>query len=127
MGAAALWLALSAGLAWCILIPALCWAARVRWVPCIDACLVTMAWGEAVLTFGAVGNALLWKCGALGNAASINMAVVAISYVVMGTVLARRLGPHGVSTRRAWVLWMLALNGSGGTFFLLFYQWLHGR
>src|SRR5258705_319141 len=50
IAAAALWLALSAGLAWCVLIPVLCWVGRVGIASCFDACLVSMAFGEIVLT-----------------------------------------------------------------------------
>ncbi len=123
--AAAVWLALSAGLAWCVLIPVLCRIGKVRLARCFDACLVTMAFGEIVLTVGAAINGLLWWRGAVAHAALLNVAVVAISNVIMALVLARRLRPHGVARGRVWAAWMVALNGSGAVFFLIFYQWLH--
>jgi len=123
--AAALWLAVSAGLAWCVLIPALCRFARVRLVDCIDACLVTMACGEIILSLGAGINAMLWWTRAVAHGAVLNMGIVAISNVTMALVLVLRLRPHGVSASRVWSIWMAALNGSGAVFFLLFHQWLH--
>lgn len=121
---AAVWLALSAGIAWCVLIPVLCRVGRVAWVPCCDACLLTMAVGEGVLVSGALLNTLLWMaCGSV-HAAAINGVVVGISNVVMASVLAHRLRLHGVPPRRTWAAWMLALNGSGAVFFFIFYLWL---
>lgn len=125
VAAAALWLALSAGLAWCVLIPVLCRIGKVRLLPCCDACLVTMAIGEIVLAVGALINGLLWWREAFGHAAAINILIVAISNVVMALALVRRLRPYGVPAGRVWGLWMLALNGSGAVFFFVFYQWLH--
>lgn len=121
-GAAALWLALSAGLAWCVFIPVLRFAAGLRWWESIDASLVTMAFGEVVLTAGALANFLLWRQGVTAHAALINGLVVALSNLVMVTVLARLLQPRGVSARRSFALWMLALNGSGAVFFLALHR-----
>jgi len=124
--ASALWLALSAGLAWCVFIPALAWAVKLRLVPCVDACLVTMAVGEIILTCGAVVNVLLWWSGVVADAAMINALIVAVSNVVMVTALARLLRPRGVAAARVVAVWMLALNGSGAVFFIGLYCWLHG-
>lgn len=123
--AAALWLALSAGLAWVILIPVLCRVGHIGFVPCCDACLVTMAVGEGVLMLGALLNGLLWQSGGSTNAAVINGLVVGVSNVVMANVLAGRLRQQGVSRSRTWVVWMVALDGSGAIFFAIFYRWLH--
>lgn len=123
--ASALWLAISAGLAWCVLIPVLCLVVRVPLVPCLDACLVTMAWGELVLTLGALLNVALWSRGAITNAAPLNLALVAVSNIVMALVLVHRLRSRTVSPARLWTAWMLALNGSGAVLFLFFRQWLH--
>lgn len=124
--AAAIWLALSAGLAWCVLVPVLCWIGDVRPVPCLDACLVTMAFGEIVLTAGALMNGVLWRSGAVAHAALLNALVVGISNVVMAAVLMRRLRLHGVPPARVLAAWMLALNGSGALFFAAFHHLLHG-
>ncbi len=123
--ASALWLALSAGLAWFVLIPALCWVGRVRLAPCIDACLVTMACGEIVLGIGALINTAAWWSRAALNGVQINFAIVGLSNVIMALVLARRLRAYGMSPGRVWAIWMVALNGSGAAFFLIFHQWLH--
>jgi hypothetical protein len=122
---AALWLAISAGLAWCVLIPVLCVTIRVPLVPCIDACLVTMAWGELVLSLGALLNLTLWSRDLTTHAAWINFAIVGLSNILMALVLAHGLRSPSVSPTRIWTAWMLALNGSGAAFFLLFHQWLH--
>src|SRR5436190_22181626 len=58
-GAAAMWLALSAGLAWCVFVPALYSFTALRWRECCDASLMTMAFGEVILVSGALVNALL--------------------------------------------------------------------
>jgi hypothetical protein len=125
ISSAAVWLALSAGLAWCILIPVLWRFGKVELVPCLDACLVTMATGEIVLTVGAIVNGLLWSSGVVAHAVALNFVIVGISNVVMAHILVRRLRPYGMTPAQVWTAWMLALNGSGAVFFLTLYQWLH--
>ncbi len=124
--ASAQWLALSAGLAWCVFMPTLVWVGKVRVVPCVDACLLTMAVGEVVLTLGALLNAILWWRGATAHAVVINALVVAISNVAMAATLIRSLRPQRIPAARVFVVWMLALNGSGAVFFSVFHRWLHG-
>ncbi len=119
---AALWLAVSAGLAWCVFIPALIVTTRLGWAACVDACLVTMAWGEVVLLSGAVMNVLLWQRG-VTDARVANAIVIAVSNVVMAIVLSRHLA--GVPPARVYATWMLVLNGAGAVFFLLLYPLLH--
>ncbi len=126
LGGAALWLTLSAGLAWCIFIPALWLATRLPLWRCLDACLVTMAAGEVILASGALGNALLWWQQFTGSGALINGLVVAISNVAMAAVLALEMRRNGTSVARTLTLWMLALNGSGAVFFAALHRWLHG-
>lgn len=121
-GAAALWLTLSAGLAWCVFLPALRACTGLRWGECVDAGLVTMAFGEVVLVSGALANALLWRHGVLENAALINWLIVALSNAVMAAGLALLLRPRGVAIVRTLALWMLALNGSGAVFFAALYR-----
>jgi hypothetical protein len=84
-----------------------------------------MAFGEIVLTAGALINGLLWRCGTVSHAVAINVLIVGISNAVMAVALAHRLRPHGVASGRVWTAWMFALNGSGAVFFLFFYHWLH--
>ena len=125
-GAAALWLAVSAGAAWCVFIPALWRATRQPLLECLDRCLVTMACGEVVLASGALVNLLLARTALLENAAPINAAIVAISNVTMFIVLAAQMRSGGVPVWKTLALWMLALNGSGALFFRLLYRVLHG-
>lgn len=54
----ALWLALSAGLGWCVFGPSLLLVTRRNAFACAHACLVTMAYGEAVLLSAAAANLL---------------------------------------------------------------------
>jgi hypothetical protein len=121
-GDAAVWLALSAGLAWCVFIPALYAATELQWRDCFDACLVTMALGEVVLASGALVNALLRFHAMTTNAALINGLVVALSNIVMAGVLTRLLRPRGVAVGRTVALWTLALNGSGAVFFFVLHR-----
>ncbi len=118
---AALWLSLSAGLAWCVFIPALTVGGRLGVAESIDASLQTMAAGEVVLTAGTLANLLLARTGGFAHAAPINALIVAISNLAMATVLVRILRDR-VPARRAVLLWMLFLNGSGALFFAV----LHG-
>lgn len=125
-GAAAVWLAASAGAAWCVFIPALWRATRQPLLECLDRCLVTMTCGEVVLASGALVNLVLWRAALLENAAPINAVIVAISNVTMLIVLAAQMRRGGVAVWKTLVLWMLGLNGSGTLFFWLLYRLLHG-
>ena len=125
-GAAALWLAVSAGASWGVFIPALSRATRRPLVECFDRCLVTMAFGEVVLTSGALVNLLLWHLAVMQNAAAINGGIVSISNVVMAAALAGQMRRVGVPVRTTIALWMLVLNGCGAAFFWLLYRPLHG-
>lgn len=123
----ALWLALSAGLGWCVFGPALVLATRRNAFTCAHACLVTMAYGEAVLVSGAAAN-LLQTHTALRDQVDplrFNQATVGLSNVVMATVLALQLRELGVPVAKTLLLWMAALNGSGALFFWLFHRILH--
>jgi hypothetical protein len=125
-GAAAVWLAASAGAAWLVFIPTL-WQTTGRSLPeCFDRSLVTMACGEVVLTSGALVNLLLWRTAVLENAAAINAAVVAVSNLTMFIALAGQMRSGGVPVWKSLLVWMLALNGSGALFFWLLYRPLHG-
>lgn len=123
---AALWLTLSAGLAWCIFIPTLWFATQLPLQQCFDKCLVTIAAGEVVLASGALVNALLWWYDLVANAAPINALVVGVSNLAMAALLALQLRQSGVGMVRTATLWMLGLNGSGAVFFAALYRWLHG-
>ena len=125
-GAAALWLAVSAGAAWCVFIPTLWRTTRQPLAECFDRCLVTMACGEVVLASGALVNLLLWRAALLENAAPINAVIVAISNIAMAVILAAQMRSGGVPVWKTLTIWMLALNGCGALFFRLLYRLLHG-
>jgi hypothetical protein len=122
---AALWLALSAGLAWGVFIPALCHITRLPFATCFHACLIAMAGGEVVLCSGAGVNFLLGALQVTAHAAPINLGIVAISNVAMLILLAAGLRRHGVAPIRTTALWMLGLNGTGALFFTAFFHLLH--
>lgn len=124
-GPAALWLAVSAGAAWCVFIPVLWRASQQPLLECFDRCLVTMACGEVVLTSGALVNVLLWSAAVLENAAAINATIVAVSNVTMFIILAIQMQGAGMPVRKVLALWLLGLNGSGAVFFWLLYRILH--
>jgi hypothetical protein len=122
----ALWLLLSAGLAWCALGPALVVATGGRVRVCVQACLATMAYGEAVLVAGACVNAGWWLMRRTRHAltpatsvrstprpAALNAGCVALSNVAMAGALAARLRPLGVPRRRTLLLWTAVLDGTG--------------
>lgn len=123
---AAVWLAASSGLAWCVFIPSLRWALGIRWEACIHAALVTMAGGEVVLLSGALLNALLAAQQATAHAVLLNAGLVTISNVAMAALLAGQLHLRGIPVRRTLALWLLVLNGTGALFFTLLYRTLHG-
>lgn len=114
VGGSALWLALAAGVSWCVFGPALVIVTKQPARVCIHACLVTMAYGEAVLAFGALLNLL----GILRPvAAAGNLAVVSISNAVMAAILTLQMRRRGIPARRTLPLWVIALNGTGAILF----------
>lgn len=124
-GAGAAWLALSAGLAWCLFGPALIMLSQRSPWTLAHACLVTMAFGEAVLQVTALGNvAGIYRV--LGGPSAFNSGMVLLSNVVMAGAVTTQLRAVGVAPWRTLLAWMLVLNGSGALFFLLFYRLLGG-
>jgi hypothetical protein len=122
-GGGALWLALSAGLGWCVFGPVLIAATRLRPFAATHACMVTMAWGEAVLVTGAAVNAAVALTGWTRGIAPVPLVVGTIlcSNVVMAGVLAAQLRTLGVPAWKTLALWMVFLNGSGALFFRVLY------
>lgn len=121
-GRSALWLALSAGGGWCIFGPLLVLLSRRRAQTCAQACLTTMAYGEAVLVSGAALNVWLRLKGSFKEAvlARWNVALVGLSNLVMATALTRQLRALGVPAWKTLLSWMVVLNGSGALLFGLF-------
>lgn len=118
----AIWLALCAGLGWCVFFPVLLLVTGRGMIACGHACLVTMAYGEAVLLVGALVNLAI----TMPHPAALNFAIVALSNVVMATALTLQLRALGV---RAWPVlaaWLVILDGSGALFFWSTWRWLKG-
>jgi hypothetical protein len=124
-GAGAAWLALSAGLAWCLFGPALILLTRRSPWTLAHACLVTMAYGDGVLQLAAIGN-VLGLARVLGGPTIFNSGMVLLSNCVMAYAVTAQLRSIGVAPWRTLTAWMLVLNGSGALFFALFYRVLGG-
>jgi hypothetical protein len=122
----ALWLILSAGAGWCVFIPAIIIVTNRKLFVCFHACLVTMAYGEAVLLFAAAINLLISASSAPFDPAAINLGMVGVSNVVMAAALAAQLRVLDVPIWKSIAAWVLFLNGSGALFFRLFQRLLQG-
>jgi hypothetical protein len=125
-GRSALWLALSAGGSWCLFGPFLALLSRLRALTCAQACLTTMAYGEAVLVSGAGINLWFRLKGGFEEAflTRWNVALVGFSNIVMVTALVIQLRALGVPARKTLFSWMAVLNGSGALLFTLFRRFL---
>lgn len=115
-GGAGLWMALSAGLGWCVLGLTLKAITRQPFHLLVQTCLITMAYGEGVLFIGAALNLFV----RMTHPGWVNAGVIGTSNVVMALALASQLRALGVPHWKVLTCWMLALNGSGALFFLLF-------
>ena len=124
-----LWLALAAGLSWCVFGPLLVLLTRCRTLTCMHACLVTMAYGEAVLSVGAAYNLAAKLKPALRPAspAKWNAALVGLSNVVMATAFVCQLRALAVPAWKPLFAWIAFLNGSGLFFFWLLRRPLQGE
>ncbi len=126
----AIWLTCAAGLGWCALGPALVWGTGRRVAACVQACLVTMAYGEGVLALGAAANVV--RRMAAGPARKparstpqpiepaqaagmvrLNLGIVALANGLMAVGLAAQLRALGVPARKTLLLWVTVLDGSG--------------
>jgi hypothetical protein len=121
----AAWLAISAGLAWCVFIPCLSAFTRVPLVTCWHCCLVAMGGGEVVLVSGALVNVVLLLRTAVAYSVEINAGIVLVSNIAMSALLALQLRRHGVAIAKTLVAWMLILNGTGAIFFPSLYLLFH--
>jgi len=115
--------AICAGFAWCVFGPLLIAITRLPILRCAHICLVSMAYGEAVLCIGAVLNLI----GTYTTApAAANIACVLISDVVMAAVFTLQLRTEGVSPKTALLLWILALNGVAALLLWKLRGWIGG-
>jgi hypothetical protein len=122
IGSSALVLTLSSGLAWCIFGPILVLMLRKNAYVLAHACLITMAYGEAVLAIGAFLN-LLFSLGFRNlDCGMFNIVWIGLSNVIMASALSVQLGALRVPYWKTLLIWMLTLNGSGYLFFLMFKQ-----
>jgi len=120
----ALWLTASAGFGWILLGPALIYFTKQKPFDLADACLVAMAWGEAVLFLGGLAN---FSLASLPTGPTLfNAMVVGISNVVMVSVLANRLQRLRVPIPTTLALWFLVLDGGGALAFWVLYGALFG-
>jgi hypothetical protein len=95
----------------------------------MHACLVTMAYGEAVLGAGAAYNLAAKLKPALRptSPAKWNAALVGLSNVVMATVFTCQLRALAVPVWKPLLAWIAFLNGSGVLFFWLLRRLLQGE
>jgi hypothetical protein len=120
-GPSALLLTLSGGFAWCIFGPILVLVTRRNAIVLAHACLVTMAYGEAVLAVGALLNLSGLPAAGLASMdpSAFNCAWVALSNVVMALALSIQLAALKVPPWKTLLTWTLVLNGSGIGLFLM--------
>ena len=127
MSKGAVLLTLSTGCSW-LVFGGLLWGITKKPVLSLaEACLVTMAYGEAVLVSGAVLDWLFIKPNLSHlSAAPINAAIILIADCFMATIFACRLKRIGVSPKISLGLWILGLNGSWAIFLFLLIKLLYG-
>lgn len=119
----ALWILLSAGLGWFIFGPSLIYITKKNIFICAQACMITMAYGEGVLTIAALVNLFLYfNLPVSLDLAMLNFTMVVVSNIVMATVLTLQMQAIQVAWWKSLLTWMLALNGSGVVFFYLLRQ-----
>jgi hypothetical protein len=122
----ALWLILSAGLGWCIFGPALILVTGRNIFTVTHACLVTMAYGEAVLIGGAIINLVQYFINISIDPFIFNFACVGLANLVMAATLTLQFRAVDVPGWKTLLVWMAILNGSGVVFFTLFRRLLQG-
>ena len=118
-GRGALWLIASTGLSWCVFGPLLIAVTRKTAAQCVDACLVTMTAGIAVLAIGGTVNVSMAGVPTF-DAATFNWAWVGLSNVVMAAVIVRRFSLLNVVWYKTLAVWVLGLDGAGALMFWLF-------
>ena len=119
----ALALTVAAGGGWILLGPALLLFTRAPFVTVVHTCLLAMVCGEALLVPAAGANIILAAFSDIAPSFALvfNLTVVALTNILMVSVVALRLHKAGVPLARTLVLWFLVLNGTGLLLFRLFY------
>lgn len=117
----ALWILLSAGFGWFIFGPTLIFVSKKSIFTCAHACMVTMAYGEGVLSLAALVNFFIsFSLPISIDIGVLNFLMVVVSNIVMATVLTLQMQAISVAWYKSLLSWMLALNGSGAIFFWVF-------
>lgn len=123
----ALLLTLSTGCSWLVLGALLCLLTRKRALDLAEACLITMAYGEAVLVSGAgIDWVLLQSNFRLIDPVPLNVGFILVSNIVMAFVFVVRLRRLEVGVAQSLGLWLIGLNGSWPLFLMLFKRLLDG-
>jgi hypothetical protein len=115
---AAIALAASAGVGWVLFGVVLLGMARKPIPHLAHASLVTMLFGEAVLELGVIANLLLRD---FPGALILNIAIVALSNVIMLAVLVAQLRVLKMRTPLVIAIWFGILNTAGLAVFRIFY------
>lgn len=117
----ALWILLSAGLGWFVFGPTLIFVSKKSIFTCAHACMVTMAYGEGVLSLAALVNLIIaFNLPVSFDIGILNFLMVVVSNIVMALVLTLQMQAISVAWYKSLLSWMLALNGSGAIFFWIF-------
>ena len=79
-----------------------------------DRCLIVMNAGIAILAGAAVVNVCMALAGvtAGGAVAAMHAGILLIADAVMGSMFANAARSPGFSAKRAWLLWIVVLNGA---------------
>lgn len=110
----------AAALAWLVFLPVLALALRQPVAVALQACLVSMAYGEGVLLAGAAANVLAAAAG--GGSAGLfgmNILVVLAANAAMAAGLVSQLSALRFPPAACLALWIVVLNGAGAVLFLL--------
>jgi predicted DCC family thiol-disulfide oxidoreductase YuxK len=125
-----MWVTLSAGMSWALLIPALWKISGKPLLLILHASLVTMAYGEIVLLAGEIVSLLFHAFAGPELRAPAQLipwaSAVLLSNVLMGTALVEQLRAINVRPLRTLLTFLVVLNGAGAVFFFCFgYLLLH--
>lgn len=112
-GRGALLLTFATGVSWCLFGPVLILATKLRKYTCAHACLITMAYGEAILFVGACLNyVMVLNPVPKPEQEAMNCGIVLVSNIVMCGMLANQLEALGVRRLKILLIWSVVLVGS---------------